>query len=77
MGDMAMRFEKADNLLQLALEMQAARQGLSLQNIKQRIEVDRRTAQLLTKASCWPDDISYFAGELRSWEHLREKSCSG
>ena len=39
-----MRYEKADNLLQLALEMQAARGGLSLGDIQERFEVSRRTA---------------------------------
>jgi predicted DNA-binding transcriptional regulator YafY len=45
-----MRFEKADNLLQLALEMQAARGGLSLQNIEQRFSVGRRTAMRMRDA---------------------------
>lgn len=45
-----MRFEKADNLLQLALEMQAARGGLSLQDIEQRFSVGRRTAMRMRDA---------------------------
>jgi len=44
------RYEKADNLLQLALEMQAARGGLSLQDIEQRFEVGRRTAMRMRDA---------------------------
>jgi len=39
-----MRYEKTDNMLQLALEMQAARGGLSLKDIEQRFGVGRRTA---------------------------------
>jgi len=39
-----MRLEKADNLLQLALEMQAARGGLSLNDIQRKFAVSRRTA---------------------------------
>lgn len=39
-----MRYEKADNLLQLALEMQARRSGISLQEIEQQFRVGRRTA---------------------------------
>ncbi len=39
-----MRYEKADNLLQLALDMQAARSGLSLGDIQQHFDVGRRTA---------------------------------
>ena len=39
-----MRYEKVDNLLVLALEMQAARGGLSLKDIESRFEVGRRTA---------------------------------
>jgi predicted DNA-binding transcriptional regulator YafY len=45
-----MRHEKADNLLQLALEMQAARGGLSLDDIEERFEVGRRTAQRMRDA---------------------------
>lgn len=39
-----MRFEKAENLLQLAIDMQASRVGLSLQDIQERFGVGRRTA---------------------------------
>lgn len=39
-----MRYEKADNLVQLALEMQAARGGLSLADIESKFRVCRRTA---------------------------------
>lgn len=45
-----MRYEKADNLLQLALEMQASRVGLSLQDIEQRFDVGRRTAMRMRDA---------------------------
>jgi predicted DNA-binding transcriptional regulator YafY len=45
-----MRYEKADNLLQLALDMQAARTGLSLLDIQERFGVGRRTAQRMRDA---------------------------
>lgn len=45
-----MRYEKADNMLQLALEMQAARTGLSLQDIQERFSVGRRTAMRMRDA---------------------------
>lgn len=45
-----MRYEKADNMLQLALEMQAARGGLSLQDIESRFDVGRRTAMRMRDA---------------------------
>lgn len=45
-----MRYEKADNLLQLALEMQAARGGLSLADIEERFGVGRRTAMRMRDA---------------------------
>jgi len=45
-----MRYEKADNLLHLALEMQAARGGLSLGEIEQRFGVGRRTAMRMRDA---------------------------
>lgn len=47
---MSLRYEKADNLLQLALEMQAARFGLSLQDIQERFAVGRRTAMRMRDA---------------------------
>ncbi|MEQ8322102.1 MAG: WYL domain-containing protein [Rhodospirillales bacterium] len=47
---MTLRYEKADNLLQLALEMQAARQGLSLADIQERFDVGRRTAMRMRDA---------------------------
>ena len=47
---MSMRYEKADNLLQLALEMQAARYGLTLADIQARFEVGRRTAMRMRDA---------------------------
>lgn len=46
----AMRYEKADNLLQLALELQAARQGLTLAEIEERCGVGRRTAMRMRDA---------------------------
>lgn len=47
---MSLRYEKADNLLQLALEMQAARFGLSLQDIQERFSIGRRTAMRMRDA---------------------------
>lgn len=47
---MTLRYEKSDNLLQLALEMQAARYGLSLQDIQHRFDVGRRTAMRMRDA---------------------------
>ena len=49
-GARIMRYEKADNLLQLALEMQASRVGLSLTDIEQRFDVGRRTAMRMRDA---------------------------
>lgn len=45
-----MRYEKADNLLQLALELQAARGGLSLAEIEGKFGVGRRTAMRMRDA---------------------------
>ena len=45
-----MRYEKADNLLQLALELQAARGGLSLSDIEEKFSVGRRTAMRMRDA---------------------------
>jgi predicted DNA-binding transcriptional regulator YafY len=45
-----MRYEKADNLLNLALQMQAARSGLSLSDIQERFDVSRRTAMRMRDA---------------------------
>jgi len=45
-----MRYEKADNMLQLALEMQAARGGLSLSDIEEKCGVGRRTAMRMRDA---------------------------
>jgi len=45
-----MRYEKADNLLQLALEMQAARGGLTLTDIERRFGCGRRTAMRMRDA---------------------------
>jgi len=46
----AMRYEKADNLLLLALDMQAARGGLSLEDIQTKFKVGRRTAMRMRDA---------------------------
>lgn len=43
-GALILRYARADRLIQLALEMQAARGGLTLTDIEQRFEVSRRTA---------------------------------
>jgi predicted DNA-binding transcriptional regulator YafY len=45
-----MRYEKADNLLQLALDMQAARGGLTLADIEERYGCGRRTAMRMRDA---------------------------
>ena len=62
---MSMRYEKADNLLQLALEMQAARYGLSLQDIQERFAVGRRTAMRMRDAVLrnFPQAIEVPTGE--------------
>jgi predicted DNA-binding transcriptional regulator YafY len=41
---MSLRYGRADRLIQLALEMQAARGGITLGDIERRFEVSRRTA---------------------------------
>lgn len=46
-----MRYEKADVLLQLALEFQASRCGLSLADIEQKFAVSRRTAMRMRDAA--------------------------
>ncbi|CAA7618401.1 YafY family protein [Magnetospirillum sp. SS-4] len=48
---LGMRYEKADNLLQLALELQAARSGLSLADIEEKFGVGRRTAMRMRDAA--------------------------
>ncbi len=45
-----MRYEKAENLMQLALLMQAAQYGISLGDIEERFGVSRRTAQRMRDA---------------------------
>ncbi|MGL4542527.1 MAG: hypothetical protein ACRCUI_08475, partial [Polymorphobacter sp.] len=45
-----MRYARADRLIQLALEMQAARGGLTLTDIEQRFDVSRRTAMRMREA---------------------------
>ena len=42
---MAMSYEKTDNLLDLALWMQSSREGISLDDIQDRFDVSRRTAE--------------------------------
>ena len=49
-GTGRMRYEKVDNVLMLALEMQAARSGLSLQDIMERFGVGKRTAMRMRDA---------------------------
>ena len=44
------RYEKAETLFNLALEMQAARSGLTLQDIQERCKVGRRTAMRMRDA---------------------------
>lgn len=62
---MSMRYEKADNLLQLALEMQAARRGLSLVDIQERFGVGRRTAMRMRDAVLrnFPQAVEVETGE--------------
>jgi len=62
---MSLRYEKADNLLQLALEMQAARRGLSLPDIQERFDVGRRTAMRMRDAILrnFPQAIEVDTGE--------------
>lgn len=45
-----MRYEKADNLLQLAMQLQASREGLSLADIESQFGVGRRTAMRMRDA---------------------------
>jgi len=47
-----MRFERLDDLLNLALEMQARRHGISLAEIERHCRVSRRTAQRMKDAIC-------------------------
>ena len=49
-GGGTMRYEKADRIVDLALEMQAARMGLTLEDIEGRFRVGRRTAQRMRDA---------------------------
>ncbi|EME67890.1 transcriptional regulator [Paramagnetospirillum caucaseum] len=50
-GGFVVRYEKADNLVQLALELQAARGGLSLADIEHKFGVGRRTAMRMRDAA--------------------------
>lgn len=45
-----MRYQNADRVMQLALELQATRTGLSLDDIEQRFGIKRRTAQRMRDA---------------------------
>jgi predicted DNA-binding transcriptional regulator YafY len=45
-----MRYAKADRVMQLALELQASRTGLTLEDIKARFQVGHRTAQRMRDA---------------------------
>ena len=45
-----MRYDKADRLIELILEMQASRIGLTLDEIEQRFQIGRRTAQRMRDA---------------------------
>jgi len=45
-----MRYEKAELLLRLALELQASRTGLTLQDMQERLDVGRRTAMRMRDA---------------------------
>lgn len=45
-----MRFKKAETILSLALEMQASRMGVSLQDISEKFDVTHRTAQRMRDA---------------------------
>ncbi len=45
-----MRYEKVENLLALALEMQVARGGISLKDIEEKFDVTRRTAMRMRDA---------------------------
>ena len=63
-----MRYEKADNLLLLAMEMQASRGGLSLPDIQERFSVGRRTAMRMRDAIL---RIFPFADEVATSETIR------
>src|SRR5688572_23422052 len=43
-GGFAMRFEKADKLLRLAMELQARRQGMTIEDIQAHFRTSRSTA---------------------------------
>ncbi|MBP2230412.1 putative DNA-binding transcriptional regulator YafY [Azospirillum agricola] len=62
-----MRHEKARNMLQLALEMQASRQGVSLADIEERFGVGRRTAMRMRDAVvCVFPQVEEIAGDDRA-----------
>src|SRR5690606_5630469 len=44
LGGAAMRFEKADKLLRLAMELQARRQGMTIEDIQAHFRISRSTA---------------------------------
>ncbi len=64
-GSMSLRYEKSDNVLQLALEMQAARYGISLAEIQARFDVGRRTAMRMRDAVLrnFPQAVEVETGE--------------
>lgn len=62
-----MRFKKADLVLRLVQEMQGARVGLCLQDIQEKFEVSRRTAQRMRDAvlRLYPQTEEYIDEERR------------
>ena len=48
-----MAYEKTDNILELAIWMQATREGVSLNDIAERFQVSRRTAERMRDAVCY------------------------
>ena len=54
-----MRYEKSENLLKLALEMQGSRIGLTIADIQEKFAVARRTAERMRGAleNLFPDHI--------------------
>lgn len=70
-----MRHEKAHNLLQLALEMQVSRQGVSLADIEERFGVGRRTAMRMRDAVvCVFPQVEEIAGDDRAKRWRMPKS---
>lgn len=70
-----MRYEKSQNLLSLALEMQGSAEGLSLMDIQERFEVSRRTAERMRDAvmALYPQVEEFDAGDgFKRWR-IRSK----